>query len=382
MLATNSVVLEFPGAVSCDAVASEEYRNDRYVPHGVASHYGSPLREERDLREGRACVDLSYLEILEVRGEDRLSWLSSLTTQDLTALMPGDSTELLLLSPQGHVENAAGVIEGSDSTFLVTEPGWGSDLAGFLTSMVFMMRAEVILREDLAAAGAYGEAVAVLERCEGCTLVWRDPWPLTSVESATYGPRDDEHPGRELQRSLVVVPRASLGEFVGAALASGLSLAGLASWEAVRVASWRPSMAEVDSRTLPHELDWLRTAVHLHKGCYRGQETVAKLVNLGRPPRRLVYLYLEGPADELPQHGDSVLVDGRNVGVVTSASRTWEDGPVALALVRRNVDLDAVLDVGNFRASQTEIVRVSGKSSVSPESRPGEEFRRSGVVSR
>ena len=115
--------------------------------------------------------------------------------------------------------------------------------------------------------------------------------------------------------------------------------------------------------------------MHLHKGCYRGQETVAKLINLGRPPRRLVLLYLEGPIDELPAHGDAVKLGERAVGVVTSAVRHFEEGPLALALLRRNVAPGAVLSIGNFQASQQEIVTPEGKSSVSPAERPGQEFR-------
>ena len=134
---------------------------------------------------------------------------------------------------------------------------------------------------------------------------------------------------------------------------------------------------EMVERALPHELDWLRTAVHLDKGCYRGQETVAKLVNLGRPPRRCVELFLEGPIDELPESGDPEKSGGRNVGVVTSAIRHPDDGPIALALVRRALDPAAVLDVGNFCAGQTVIVDPEGKSSASPAERPGAEFRRS-----
>ena len=78
-------------------------------------------------------------------------------------------------------------------------------------------------------------------------------------------------------------------------------LAGIWAAEALRVAAWRPRLGfETDHRTIVHEVDWLRTAVHLHKGCYRGQETVARVHNLGRPPRRLVFLHLDGSGHVLP----------------------------------------------------------------------------------
>ena len=94
----------------------------------------------------------------------------------------------------------------------------------------------------------------------------------------------------------------------------GLRLAGTWAWEALRVEAWRPRLGrEVDERAIPHELDWLRTGVHLDKGCYRGQETVARVFNLGRPPRRLVLLHLDG--SEHPNRGT-----GCCTGSATSAS--------------------------------------------------------------
>ena len=89
------------------------------------------------------------------------------------------------------------------------------------------------------------------------------------------------------------------------------TLVGTWALEALRVAAWRPRLGhETDHRTIPHEVDWLRTAVHLTKGCYRGQETVARVHNLGRPPRRLVMLHLDGSGHGLPEQGADVLLDG------------------------------------------------------------------------
>ena len=72
-------------------------------------------------------------------------------------------------------------------------------------------------------------------------------------------------------------------------------LAGTWAYEALRIAAGRPRLGlDTDHRTIPHELGWIETAVHLSKGCYRGQETVARVHNLGHPPRRLVRLHLDG----------------------------------------------------------------------------------------
>src|SRR5208282_2421567 len=88
-------------------------------------------------------------------------------------------------------------------------------------------------------------------------------------------------------------------------------------------------------------------AVHLTKGCYRGQETVARVHNLGHPPRRLVFLDLDGSADRLPAHGDPVELDGTVVGFTGSAARHYELGPIGLALVKRTVPVDATLLAGS-----------------------------------
>src|SRR3954452_9959264 len=119
------------------------------------------------------------------------------------------------------------------------------------------------------------------------------------------------------------------------------------AFEALRVESRRPRVhLDTDERTIPHEVGWIPSAVHLTKGCYRGQETVARVANLGRPPRRLVVLHLDGGDEHLPAPGDPVLRDGRAIGRVGSVVQHHELGPVALALVKRSVPVDAELVAG------------------------------------
>jgi len=124
-----------------------------------------------------------------------------------------------------------------------------------------------------------------------------------------------------------------------------VSLAGALAVDALRIAAWRPSWSrEVDERSLPHEVDWLRTAVHLTKGCYRGQETVAKVHNLGHPPRRLMAVHLDGADSILPPPGSKVHIASGEVGVLTSVALHVDDGPIGLALVRRTTpDGDATV---------------------------------------
>lgn len=371
-----------PQSPLCDregAVSSLDGERENFP---VPLHYGNPAVEERALADGRAVTDFSDREIVQVSGVDRLSWLESLSTQRFEDMQVGDSRELLILSPQGHIDNQAGVVDDGERTWLICDRGYGQAMIDFLNSMRFMLRVEVQARPDVGTLAMYGdfppEAVQVATSVEGQALVWRDPWAHTAEGGAHYGVEDSTHPGCKGEAMRVLVcERDRLVECMQACLTAGLRLAGSLAAEAVRVRAWRPRMGceGAISKALPHEMDWLRTAVHLHKGCYRGQETVAKIVNLGKPPRRLTYLYLEGEFGELPASGSDIVWNGRTCGQVTSAVRSTDEGAVALAVLRRAVPLDAILDVGEYRASQKEIVNCEGKSSVSPAQRPGAELR-------
>jgi folate-binding protein YgfZ len=348
---------------------------------GVACHYGDPAREQRLLAEGLAVVDLSHRGVVTVTGPDRLSWLHSITTQHLTTLPPRTSTEALVLSPKGHVEHALHLVDDGETTWITCEPATSEALAAWLRSMQFMLRVEVVDRtSDLAVVGEPIDR----EGAEGEPPTWRDPWPTLAEGSASYAAVDqtqrtrvqrpgarvagtdvagadteaadvrpaEPHPGEEWAWREVVVPRAELEQHVG-----DRPLAGLWALEALRVAAWRPRLGhETDNRTIPHEVDWLRTAVHLHKGCYRGQETVARVHNLGRPPRRLVMLHVDGSAHLLPGAGTDVMAGDKRVGQVTTSARHYELGPIALALVKRNLALDTALTIDGIAAAQETIV--------------------------
>ncbi len=335
-LSSTNPLLERPGAVSGSGVDA-----------GVAAHYGDPHREQRLLAEGLACVDLSHRNVLTVTGADRLSWLHSLTSQQLSGLSPRESKETLILSPKGHIEHALHVVDDGESTWLTTEPGSGAAVLSWLDSMRFMLRVE--LSDRTADVAVLGEPIGA-ESAPSEPLAWVDPWPQMVGDSAAYGPVDHPATGRAWRELLV--PRADLADHVGER-----PLAGTWAVEALRVMAWRPRAgAETDHRTIPHELDWLRTAVHLHKGCYRGQETIARVHNLGRPPRRLVFLHLDGSGHTLPEEGTELSYDGRTVGRLTTVARHHEEGPVALGVVKRSLDADAILLAGSTSAAQTVVV--------------------------
>jgi folate-binding protein YgfZ len=328
---------------------------------GIAWHYGDPTAEQRALSRGGAVVDQSHLGVVRVAGPDRLTWLHSITSQQLDDLAPRTSTELLVLSPQGHIEHAAGVVDDGEATWLITERESASGLAGWLERMKFMMRVEITdATEEWA---AIGEPVAA-DGIEGEPVTWHDAWPNVVGGGTRYGPPESEHPGTERPWRLVLVPRADLETEVAAREAAGWPLAGTWATEALRVEAWRPRYArEVDSRTIPHELDWLRTSVHISKGCYRGQETVARVHNLGRPPRRLVMLHLDGSQHLLPEPGAEVRLPasdggaGKVVGTLTSMARHHELGPIGLAVLKRNVPEDTELMVSGEISGQ--VIEVS-----------------------
>ncbi|MDQ0728646.1 folate-binding protein YgfZ [Microbacterium sp. W4I20] len=262
------------------------------------AHFGDPFREQRRLAAGDAIAPLEDRTVIEVSGPERLAWLDSITSQSVGRLAAGDSTELLVLDPQGRVEHAAGVVDDGSTTWLIADAADAEGLATWLTRMKFRTQATVELRPDLVLfgyvdGGSAARAVHAAASSDGRPpLVWEDPWQHVAVGGHQYSEIVD-HPGAALAWRIGILSAAE-AEALSAAVDQN-SVAGLLAAEALRIAAWRPRWAaEVDDRSLPHESDWLRTAVHLSKGCYRGQETVAKVHNLGHPPRRLAALQLDG----------------------------------------------------------------------------------------
>ncbi|MGJ9404653.1 CAF17-like 4Fe-4S cluster assembly/insertion protein YgfZ [Arthrobacter sp. KK5.5] len=317
---------------------------------GVAAHYGEPLPEQRRLAAGEAVADLSHRGVVTITGPDRLSWLNTLSSQQLLGLAPGGSGEALFLTVQGRIEHVCHVVDDGETAWLLVEGFEAAPLAAFLASMRFMLRVEVAdVSADWAVVGSSVELPGFADR-----TVWRDPWP--GVNEGGYAYSVGDHPAADRTWLEYLVPAAELESAV-----DGLRLSGTMAVEALRIAAWRPRMgAETDEKTIPHELDLMRTAVHMSKGCYKGQETVARVHNLGHPPRRLVFLHLDGSQHTLPAPGSEVRLGEKSVGRVTSAALHYEAGPIALAVVKRNVDPAATLTVVDgdegYAAAQETIV--------------------------
>ena len=405
-------------------------------------HFGNPLREQALLAQGQAWAWLSR-DVVEVSGADRLSYLTTVSSQVLTDLEnDGRSRQVLFLDANGHILYAALAVaalvpdSGEQSVLLLLDAGCGEGLAQLLNSRRFMLRVQAQVRPDWQVAGAIGDAVQKLAGVvTNLVTTWSDPWPGITPGGSTYftGTR---HPGANYRAGGVVVAldagcrapgqepgqrqapnqaepgqvaasgqAAASGQEPGQAAASGqvaaptqalapsqaagdltqvegLTQVGELAWEALRIEAGLPRWArEVDARAIPNELDWLRTGVHLNKGCYPGQETIARTVNLGRPPRRLVQLQLAGWQGQLPEVGARVYLPvgdnpaGKVVGAITSVARHWELGNIALALVRRGVpaqaELAVGLEAGYESASQELLVDPAGKAEASPSQRPG-----------
>lgn len=332
---------------------------------GVIWHFGDPMREQRRLASGAAAALLGDRLVIEVAGEDRLSWLDSITSQSVARLAAGDSTELLVLDPQGRVEHAAGVFEDGSSAWLFADAADAEPLAAWLQRMVFRSRVTVTVRPELgligffAGGGAEAAVRAVASAPNGTPLVWSDPWSQVQVGGHQYA-NVPAHPAAEYHWRVAIIEADAAASLAASIRKTGLDVAGLLAVEALRIAAWRPRWAaEVDERSLPHEADWIRSAVHLSKGCYRGQETVAKVHNLGHPPRRLAALHLDGSDDVLPAAGSPVLAGDQEVGHVTSVARHHEDGPIALAILSRRAptgDLVVRADGTDVAAAQQVIV--------------------------
>ncbi len=289
----------------------------------VAAHYGDPLREQR---LERALVDRSHRGVLKLTGPERLSFLHNLSTQHLLGLAEGQATQTLLLSPHGHIEHHLWVAAWDDALWVDVEPGAVDAVREFLLKMRFFTKVE-IADADLRVFSAFGAA-------EGDVL----PVPPPKFATGAVPPRPtslypvEALPGGGFRRgSDYLVPSEEA--------LPDLPRAGLWAYEAHRVAARVARVGfETDHRTLPSEVDLTGVAVHLEKGCYRGQETVARVHHLGRPPRALRLLHLDGIAtDHLPGPGTPIVSQGRTVGFIGTAVRHFEQGPIALGMLKRKI---------------------------------------------
>ena len=291
------------------------------LDQGAIWHFGEPNREQRELAAGNGWADLSHRSIITIAGADRTKWLNDMMTQELATLPQGEWTETLLLDAHGHIEQQLFLVDDGTAIWVHTEAANAEGLITYLNKMKFMLDVDVQDRSE----------EFVVLRAPGTPDKLGGPY--------------------------VLVPRTELIAFTAAYAAAGHIQVGTWALEAERIAAGRARiLMETDYKSIPNELGFLHTAVHMNKGCYRGQETVAKVYNLGRPPRRLVLLHLDGSMVHMPEHGAKVMYDGKEIGQIGSMSRHYELGPIALAVIKRSVPMEATLDIDGVSATQEVLV--------------------------
>ena len=286
---------------------------------GAIWHFGEPNKEQKLLVAGNGWADLSHRGVISVSGADRLSWLHSLTTQNVENLNPGLWVSGLILDAQGHIVHQIYLVDDGSVTWIHTEAEKTASLLEFLNKMKFMLRVDVLDRSS---------EYSVL-RAPGIPDAIGGPYALVAKD--------------ELEETIAAFNQVH-------------TQVGMWALEAERVAAGRARLLfEVDHKAIPNELGFLNNAVHMKKGCYPGQETVAKVFNLGQPPRRLTLLHLDGSAVDLPSQGDVVMWGEKEVGFIGSVARHYELGPIALAVIKRNVPLEAQLKSVGISALQDNI---------------------------
>ena len=332
---------------------------------GVPWHYGDPFAEQRAAARKVAVVDRSNREVIAVTGPERLSWLHLVISQHMTDLPDGTATEALVLDSQGRVDAHMEVAHLGDTVWLDTDPGAHATgvrggrqtLLEYLQSMVFWSKVE--LRD------------ATDERAVLTLLGPSTDEVLTAVGlpvSDQVATGSDVIVRRGALGVDLLVPRAAQNDWWIRLTEAGARPMGSWGYEAFRVEAARPRMdIDTDDRTIPHEVGWVHVAAHVAKGCYRGQETVSKVHNVGRPPRRMLLLHLDGSPEVLPETGDPVLHGERTVGRVGSVIRHHELGPIALALVKYSVPLDTELLAG----AEDRVVQAAIDPDAIPEATPG-----------
>ncbi len=258
-------------------------------------------RELAALRAGRGFVDLSDRRVVRVSGGDAVGWLHDLLTADIAGPPPGAACRSLLLSPTGHVRADVQVIRRADDVLLVQEETQPDDVGAALTP--YVLSSDVVI-DDVTA----DLIILALPHAAGF------PANTTGATPSCLGPGVD-----------VIGPAADTPVLRAALEEAGLLEAGSAAAEAWRILEGRARMgAEFDQRSLPAEAR-LDDLIDTTKGCFLGQESVARVRNLGHPPRVLRHVQGSHPIDvgAPVRDGDAV------VGAATSVTRI-DDRYVAL----------------------------------------------------
>src|SRR6266536_3110219 len=280
-------------------------------------------------RTGVVAVERTDLALLELSGADVLRYLHAVSTQHTADLRAGDAAPALLLSPKGKIEFAfrLAVLEGGAllDTEAAAAPALGERLARF------------VLRYDVTVTPLGGAPVVSLVgpgADQALAAAGLPPAPAVPDRATVAA-------GLVAHRTQLGVDLLGAGEAAPGAVAplrqAGVPLAPLALWEVERIERGLPRWGgELTDDVLAEEAGLLGSHVHLDKGCYPGQETVARVHNLVQGQRRLAGLRFAGGGLPAPRT-DLRTEDGRRAGQVRSVARHPELGPIGLAYVRQVV---------------------------------------------
>ena len=336
-------------------IANQVRAPESFIDQNVAWHYGDPLREQKYLTQFETCVDISNRGVIKITGKDRKTFLHSLTSQHIERMKDKDSTVTLLLSPNGHIEHELHVINNPEEIYLIVENQSLNSILEFLQKMIFL--SQVVIKD------ASNDLATVFEskrEIDENYPTWLTPEnylgaPIQNAGTSAGGDPNKYVPARPAKfiGREILIPRNELEKYLLAAK----YLAGTWALEAIRIAAGVPRViVDADHRTIPHEIGLIGNAVHLEKGCYRGQETIARVHNLGKPPRKLVLLHLDGSVNRLPKAKSQVIVDGQEVGIVGSSAQHFELGPIALAIVKAKTQVLLNVAVDEIPATMQDIV--------------------------
>ncbi|HVS16047.1 MAG TPA: glycine cleavage T C-terminal barrel domain-containing protein [Thermoanaerobaculia bacterium] len=303
----------------------------------LPARYGDAEAELARLRDGCALVDQSDCGRLELLGADRARFLNGLVTVDVVRLVEGEALRGWAADVKGRILADLTVLHCGDRLWLATPPGRAELLREHLLRYRVADRVEVLAMDDLlpltlAGGGLAGAlAGAGVEVPPAVAPPRRSHWRAELFGSEVHLERSDRLgvPGMRVWVS------SSIASLVADELCARLGAAPVGD-DACDVARLEAGIArfgvDFDERNLPGEVD-VEGTVDWRKGCYLGQEVVARLHYRGQPARLLRRLRLAG--DRVPEPGEEVSSEERAAGTVTSAARSPRHGVLAIALVQR-----------------------------------------------
>jgi len=302
--------------------------------------FGNVPAEYAALTTGAGIVDFSDRTQIELTGADRQSFLHNLCTNEVRKLTPGAGCEAFLCNPQGHVLALVNIFCGADSLVLETAPGQEARILTQLDKYLIREKVELHARSnewaELYLAGPAAEAL--LQKLD-LTVTQRLLDHTTACSGGvdvTLRRVDITQPGG----FLVSCPRASVAAVWQLLQHAGAKPCGTAATEMARIEAGTPLFGrDISDANLPQELARDSRAISFVKGCYIGQETVARLDALGHVNRTLCGVRFSG--QEIPTPGLELTGDGgKSSGQVTSATFSPRLGaPLALAFVRRGTNM-------------------------------------------